>query len=327
MTLNQFMFFAAIAKHGSLTKASRELRISQPSVSQQLRLLERDYGVKLYRRNGRGIELTEAGRLFLSRVAPILKQVEQIRRIFPRPAARRESVRLKVGGTYNPSTLLLPALAARFKKKHSQVEVELRTVNVPQLEQLVANAQIEIGVSTHPPRHPALVGEPLRREQMVLFVSPSHPLARKSLVTLADLQVFPLVVTWVRNAPGTTVRLLNELADQGVKFKIGMRCESPYAIKEAVKKNAGIGIVFEDLVRREAELGAFKILRGHGLKLLSQSFVLYRADRPLSRAGQEFLGLLRGVRSGRPRANGRIGRADSPAVDHGARSLRWSSRL
>src|SRR3989304_3744965 len=158
MTLNQFTFFAAIAKHGSLTGASRELRISQPSVSQQLRFLERDYGVKLYRRNGRGIDLTEAGRFFLSRITPILKQVAQIKSNFPRTAARRESGRLKVGGTYNASTLLLPALAARFKKRHPQAEVELRTVNVPQLEQLAANAQIEIGVSTHAPRHPALPG-------------------------------------------------------------------------------------------------------------------------------------------------------------------------
>jgi len=214
MTLNQFTFFAAIAKHGSLTGASRELRISQPSVSQQLRFLERDYGVKLYRRNGRGIDLTEAGRFFLSRITPILKQVAQIKSNFPRTAARRESGRLKVGGTYNASTLLLPALAARFKKRHPQAEVELRTVNVPQLEQLVANAQIEIGVSTHAPRHPALAGEPLRREEMVLFVSPGHPLARKSRVTQADLRAFPLVVRSVRSVPGTTRDSAGRRADR-----------------------------------------------------------------------------------------------------------------
>jgi DNA-binding transcriptional LysR family regulator len=131
----------------------------------------------------------------------------------------------------------------------------------------------------------------------VLFVSPAHPLARKSKVKLCDVQAFPLVIRSPKGTAGTTGKLLNELAGQGVKFTIAMRCEAPYAIKEAVKKDAGIGIVFEDAVKREAEQGGFKILRGHGLKLESDSFILYRSDRPLSPMEQEFLALLRSARS------------------------------
>ena len=293
MTLNQFTFFAAIAKHGSLTRASQELRISQPSVSQQLRVLERDSGVKLYRRSGRGIELTDAGRLLLGRVAPILEQVAQIKSIFSQREEGAETGRLTIGSTFGPSTLLLPSLAARFKKTHSEIEIELRTRSAQRLEQLLLNAHVEIAVSTHRPRHPELAWEPFRRERMVLFVSAAHPLARKSKVTLVDVQAFPLVIRSIRGVQGATVRLLNELAGQGLKFKIGMRCEVPDAIKEAVEKNAGIGIVFEDVVKREVERGEFKILQGHGLKLESDTYILYRGDEPLSALGQEFLTLLR----------------------------------
>jgi len=293
MTLNQFTFLAAIAKHGSLTRASQELHISQPSVSQQLRLLERDSGVKLYRRNGKGIELTDDGRLLLSRVAPILEQVAQIKSIFSPQEKRAETGCLKIGGTFGPSTLLLPALAARLKNIHTEIEIELRTRSVQRLEQLLLNGHVEIAVSTHRPHHPELAWEPFRRERMVLFVSSAHPLARINKVTLADVQAFPLVITYIGGVHGTTVRLLNELAGQGLKFKIGMRCEAPDAIKEAVKKNAGIGIVFEDVVKREVERGEFKILKGHGLKLESETYILYRADRPLSALAQEFLTLLR----------------------------------
>ena len=299
MKFNQFTFFAAIAKHENLTKASRELNVSQPSISQQLRLLERDYGVKLYRRSGKGIELTDAGQLFLSRVAPILKQVAQIKTIFPKREVRAEAGRLKIGGTFGPSTLLLPALAARIKKNHPEIEIELRTTSVEQLEQLLLNGHVEIAVSTHRPHHAELTWEPFRHERMVLFVSPTHPLARKSKTTIADVQAFPLVIRQLRGLKGTTVRLLNELAAQGLKFKIGMRCEAPYAIKEAVKKNAGIGIVFADVVKREVERGEFKILKGHGLKLESDTYINYRFDRPLSALGEEFLTLLRKARATR----------------------------
>ena len=303
MKFNQFTFFAAIAKHGNLTKASQELNVSQPSISQQLRLLERDYGVKLYRRSGKGIELTDAGRLFLSRVAPILKQVAQIKSIFPKREVRAEAGRLKIGGTFGPSTLLLPALAARIKKSHPEIEIELRTTSVDQLEQLLLNGHVEIAVSTHLTHHPELAWEPFRRERMVLFVSSAHPLARKSKVTLVDVQAFPLVIRSIRGVQGATARLLNELAGQGLKFNIGMRCEVPDAIKEAVEKNAGIGIVFEDVVKREVERGEFKILQGHGLKLESNTYILYRDDKPLSALGQEFLALLRKARSGSRRAD------------------------
>jgi DNA-binding transcriptional LysR family regulator len=297
MTLNQFAFFAAIAKHENLTRASEELHVSQPSVSQQLRVLERDYGVKLYRRNRKGIELTEAGRLFLTRIAPILEQVADIKKIFTIPVARAETSRLAIAGTFNSSTLMLPTLAARFQKKHPEIEIALRTGTAYQLEQLLVKAQVKIGVSTRRPGHPDLACERFRREKQVLFVSPAHPLARKSKVTLTDVQAFPLVIRSPQVTGGTTVSLLNELAGDGLKFTIGMRCEAPHAIKEVVKKSTGIGIVFEDVVKREAEHGEFKILQGHGLKLESDSFIVYRHDQPFSPLEQEFLGLLRSARS------------------------------
>jgi DNA-binding transcriptional LysR family regulator len=134
---------------------------------------------------------------------------------------------------------------------------------------------------------------------MVLFVSSAHPLARISKVTLVDVQAFPLVIRYIGGVHGATVRLLNELAAQGLKVKVGMRCEAPDAIKEAVEKNAGIGIVFEDVVKREVDRGEFKILKGHGLKLESDTYILYRDDKPLSALAQEFLTLLRKARAAR----------------------------
>ena len=94
MTLNQFTLFAAVAKHLNVRKASEELRVSQPSVSQQLKQLEDRYGLKLYRRLSKGIEITEQGQAFLRNITPILEQVAKSgkrRRIceWPRPHGRR----------------------------------------------------------------------------------------------------------------------------------------------------------------------------------------------------------------------------------------------
>ncbi len=80
MTLRQLQIWTTIAKRLSITKAAEELRIRQPSVTQQIKLLEREYGVKLYTFNGRGIELTAAGRLSLKYAKKTLLQVDNLER-------------------------------------------------------------------------------------------------------------------------------------------------------------------------------------------------------------------------------------------------------
>ncbi len=76
MTLHQLMIWTTVAKRQSMTKAADELRIRQPSVTQQIKLLEKEYRLKLYEVNSRGIELTPAGKLFLKHAKRILLQVQ-----------------------------------------------------------------------------------------------------------------------------------------------------------------------------------------------------------------------------------------------------------
>ena len=78
MTLHQLKIWTTVAKHRSMTRAANELRIKQPSVTQQMKLLEKEYRVKLYKVNGRGVELTQAGRLFLKYAKRTLSQVDNL---------------------------------------------------------------------------------------------------------------------------------------------------------------------------------------------------------------------------------------------------------
>ena len=126
MTLNQFSFFATVAKHRSLTKASAELRVSQPSISQQLKQLEGHHGTQLYRRVNKGVEITEAGQLFLRTITPILEQVAQLEGGFKPPAPKSAREVLRVGGTDSVSAELLPSLLAVFRLRHPTAELEMR---------------------------------------------------------------------------------------------------------------------------------------------------------------------------------------------------------
>ena len=118
MTLNQFSSFAAVAKHLNMTKASAELRVSQPSLSLQLKQLEDHHGAKLYRRLSKGIEVTEAGQLLPRKIMPILEQVANLENSVKLPKVEAKQELLRAGGTFSACAILLPALLARLQQRY-----------------------------------------------------------------------------------------------------------------------------------------------------------------------------------------------------------------
>jgi DNA-binding transcriptional LysR family regulator len=299
MTLNQFAIFAAIAKHHNVTRASAELRVSQPWVSQQLHMLESSYGVKLCQTSRRGVELTATGREFLKKVESILEQVAHLKSAVNRsdvPAPRPKPERLEIGATSGSSTSLFPELFSRFRKKHRDIQINFIVRDAFQLEKLLLGSPLELGTTTRLPRSPDVAWEPFLPQKMVLFVLSNHALAAKQRVTLAEVLKYPLVLRSARGERGRTEELVKEFTAQGLQIKVGMVCETPEAIKLGVRGSMGVGLVFEDVVRVEAKNGEFKILHVEGLKMHGESFIIYPKNKTLSPPAQEFLELLRSIR-------------------------------
>src|SRR5689334_11707652 len=103
MSMDRFQLFVSAAKYLSVTRAAREHHISQPAVSRHLKMLQDDFGITLFKRKGRGIELTESGRTFLKEVTMILLQVEQLKKNH----RRKNTESLTISATRGPSAALL----------------------------------------------------------------------------------------------------------------------------------------------------------------------------------------------------------------------------
>ncbi len=294
MTLQQLRTFAAVARHLNLRKAAAELHISQPSVSARLRLLEEEFGKKFYTKSGRGIELTEKGRLFLKDAEAALLQVDRLREKFvDNRFGETETGSLAVGGTYGPSAILLPSVLAVFKRKHPKVQINLLTASGRNIETKVVEGDVDIAVvsSVDPP--PRFNSEPYGTMKSVAFVASDHPIAKKKELSLNDLRKTPLIIRGGR--PGIrsiTEIVLDQLSDLGFKPNIAMRCDSSDALKMAVKKKLGVGILYEDVVRDGVRRGEFKIIKLPGLKMDGNLFIIYPRDKPLSTHARNFLTLL-----------------------------------
>jgi DNA-binding transcriptional LysR family regulator len=298
MTLHQFQIFAAIAKYGNLTRASHEVRTSQPAMSHQMKQLQGFYGVKLYSRTARGIQLTDEGRALLLVLRPVLEQVEHLKTIFSKPIQTRHANVLKIAGTYAASVSLLPALIARFRKLHPHIEIDHKVANLSEIERIILRGDAEIALSTSRPRSSQLAVEPYQTERFVFLVANNHWLARKKVISLQDLQTVPLVIPGTSNEMGAIEKQLRALEEEkGLKFSVALRCEAPQAAKEAIARKVGLGIIYEEVAKEDIKQGKFTALKVHDFRLQGQTYITYHRDRSLSEAAKEFLDLLRRSRS------------------------------
>jgi DNA-binding transcriptional LysR family regulator len=290
MNFAQLKAFQAVANNGSITRAAQLLHVSQPSVSKHIKNLEEDYGVRLFERNAGAAELTDAGSSLLRHVNAILVHLDEATRELNSPKNLKKSAPLKIAGSYAASALVLPSLLVNFKNKHRDASIILRTGTTREVKSMLLNSTVEIALLNELPVNPEFASEPFRKEKLVVFAAPNHPLARKKKLTLSDLRQAALVTTGMASAVD---KMLNHLVQEGLGAKIAIQCGSPASVKIVVKNKIGLGILFQDMLIQEIRNKLFKVLEIPGLALTVQSYIVYYKDRPLSPSAQDFLALLR----------------------------------
>ena len=299
MTLYRFQVFAAVAKHLNISKASKELHVSQPAVSQQLKALQDDCHIKLFQKRGRGIVLTPEGQTFRRDIEPILVHFGKLRGKYTSPDPRQKGDFLTLGGSLGPSTYLLPRLMSDFSRRYPDAQLQFFTGPSHEIEDRVVNGQVDIGVVAEPFPSPMLNMEPYRKEKVVAFVSSQHSLSRHSKIALSELANFHVVVSVGKDGKNRTAEFLSRLTNGRISLNSPIGCESSAALKNVVRRGAGIGITYQDVIREDVAEGKFKVLK-LPLDLSVQDYIIYSRQKPLSSAASEFLTLLQASRPKSP---------------------------
>lgn len=294
MTLDQLRAFLAVAKHLGLRHACDELHLTPTAISKRLKALQDELGVKLCKPNGKGIELTDAGRGVLAKIAAIVKQADELKGTFRRtiPQAQQPFV-VCVAGAFSLSSRLLPSIIAHFEKSHAGVQINCHSGSSQQIEQMIREGRAEIGLSTYPPLTANISSEPFRVQTLVFFVNSRHPLATRSHITLADVLACPLIVRGIMGGPTTTRDILNQFSERGFKYKVALECNGPLQVKESVAKNIGVGISYLENLKADVASGRFVVLKGTDFQFTTLSYILHSKKRGLSPSAHEFLNLLR----------------------------------
>ncbi|MGN7360815.1 LysR family transcriptional regulator [Paenibacillus sp. SAF-054] len=184
MELRQLEYFIQVCKSGSLTKAKEELGVTQPTLSQQIRVLEDEYNIHLFDRVSRGVEVTEAGQILLNKGRAIMNLLEEARNeIVGRNNPFRES--LSIGCC--PAEL--EYLAPYFMKFHQKYpNVSLKIIDAEDAENEVLEQRVDIGITAKPVSDASVLSTHLYRQEMALLIHPEHPFAHKSAISFPSLK-------------------------------------------------------------------------------------------------------------------------------------------
>jgi DNA-binding transcriptional LysR family regulator len=233
MDIRQLRSFIAVAEELNFSRAANRLNISQPSLSQQIRLLENTVRVPLLWRTSRQVELTAGGRAFLVEARATISQMDHAVLVAKTQAAL-SAQNIRLGFVDSAIYDVLPPLIRAFRDRYPEVHLSLN--EMPSLQQMEAlgEGRIDVGL-VYPERAVAGVAfKQLRRERILLAMPPGHPLAKHLTIPLRLLDGVPLVSFERRLAPPIYDRAMRMLAAVGA---------SPQIVQEAPELHALVGLV------------------------------------------------------------------------------------
>lgn len=191
--LRQLRYFVAVAEELSFTRAAVRLRITQQSLSQQIRALERTLGIRLFDRDTRGTRLTAAGELFVPEARAVVERAEQAVNSVRR-AARGEVGHLDLAFLTSITHHLLPPVVRAFRQRFPDVELTTEDVTISQLVAGIESGRYDAGF-TRPPLVDGLAQRILLAERVCAVLPTGHPLADRRELHLAELAREPWVLT------------------------------------------------------------------------------------------------------------------------------------
>ena len=289
MQIGQLRAFLAVAEQRHFTRAARELGMAQPSVSAHVRRLESELGNELFDRRKGDLRLTVAGEALLPFARRILADVDAASAELSQVGGLTRG-RLSIGATQSLAASLVPPVLARFHTAYPGIELALREAGSMELVAALVEGAVDIALVILPVRHEALETQALLREELVVAVARTHPLAKRRTIALTDLRDVPLVMF----RQGYDLRSATEAACRGAGFAPTIAVEGGEmdGVLRLTAAGLGAAIVPSLIVEPRGPLRAVRIEKSALTRTIG---IAHRRDRRLSRAGQELMETFRSL--------------------------------
>jgi DNA-binding transcriptional LysR family regulator len=301
VNLNLLRIFHIAAQKGSFSAAADELVITQPTVSAQIKALENQCGVILFKRTGRKVELTDSGeRLFkyAKRLFDLATEIEDL--LNDIAGMQEDTIRLGIGKSYGK--YFISPLLSRFQKKFPKVKIILKEGNSDDIFKGILRYEIDFGllggINFIKKRGLELIK--IDNQEVLLMVWPRHRLASQKSVSFSDLKDEPIILR--EKGSGVRDLIIARFEQEKIKPNIVIETENVSTLIELIKEEEGVGFLSKFVAEKELETGTLKAI-SFQKKLYIDGYLAFLKNSYFSQAKKAFLKVLVEYISQGPYAN------------------------
>jgi DNA-binding transcriptional LysR family regulator len=321
MQFEALKVFCDVARLRSFSQAAHaQLKpITQSAASQVVSQLENRLGVQLIDRSTRPLQLTPLGQQYYEGCRHLLEQFTELEASI-RTAHAQLAGTVRVAAIYSVGLSDLGQYVQQFKAEHPEVNVHLELLHPDRVYEKVRDGSADLGLVSFPRRSPKLDADAWREEEMVLALTPVHPLAACPSIRPAQLDG----EKYIHFDRGLPVRREVDrfLREQGAHVAVALEFDNIANIKQAVELGAGVALLPEPTVRREVEDGTLLARPLHGCRLVRPLGIIHRRHHRLSGTATRFRELLLGLPAGGCAGADGNGHGGNGTGRHGGRRAR-----
>ena len=286
INLNQLRAFYQVAKCQNVSIAAKNLFVSQPAVTAQVKLFEDNCGLKLFKKKGRNLHLTDEGMALYKYARKIFEYEKKIESTVEQMQELKQGI-LRLGSARTYARYFMPFLLTGFREAYPNVKIHLDQGSSLDMIHSLRELKNEVVIVAKAEENPDICFIPFSREEVVLLLAPDHHLARKKSVDLGQVAEEPIIL---KDQGSGTRRLIDKLFIQNNHTpNFLMETGDAEIIKLLVQHGEGVSFLVREAVAVELQAGKLATVPIKDQKIFLDVSIAYLKNQPLSPPAQAFL--------------------------------------
>jgi DNA-binding transcriptional LysR family regulator len=266
--------FLTVCETKKFTAAAKKLNLTQPAISQHIKLLEQEYDVKLFARVNNEMVLTKYGEILYKYALRIQSLYSSLSRKMI--DSKKYTRSLTIGITHTSESNITPEILADYSIQNEGVYIKIVSDTINNLYEKLNNYQIDLAIIEGKINSKKISSILLGQDSLMAVMSPLNPLSNKSVITIDDLKKENLIVRTLES--GTTSLFIDELEKNNLSlddFHIHLEIDSVSSIKELLKKNLGVSILARSACKKEIDDKELVVVPIENLNMIREISLAY----------------------------------------------------
>lgn len=287
-TLRQLETFIAVAEYKKMSEAAKHLYISQPTVSQIISDLEKEYNTKLFERQTKELKATPAGMLLLNSAYEIVALHESLERNMQNINSIRP---LRIGATITIGNNLMADLIDQLKSAYTDIDPYVSVINTEHIENMLLHNELDIALVEGIISCNDIFTAPAFEDRLCLICNKDHPFAGRNCISIEELKNERFIFR--EKGSGTRAIFENIMRTHHIPYRVQWECSSSKAIIDAVKHGHGLGFLSDRCIVNEVANKELFHCTVQEISLKRFFYLCYNTHHPITSQMQDFIDLIK----------------------------------